>query len=125
MDLIQTLRNYEGITGIRNRLLRGQGRSFQVIEAPRGHPFGGGAGHHNSGIGASRNFGIVPYLLEILLCRKPQNISLNALFWATACNASAPPPLWQPLGAITPEKVIRHNRKTQGRFGGDRHCPLQ
>ncbi len=28
--------NCEGTTDIRNRLLRGQGRSFQVIETPRG-----------------------------------------------------------------------------------------
>ena len=37
--------NCEGMTGIRNRLLRGRGRSIQVIEAPRGRPFGGGASH--------------------------------------------------------------------------------
>jgi len=30
-------------------------RNFQVIEAPRGRPFGGGAGHHN-GIATSRNY---------------------------------------------------------------------
>ena len=50
------MKNCEGATGIRNRVLRGQGRSFQVIEAPRVHPFGGGAGHRNSGIGTSRNY---------------------------------------------------------------------
>ena len=34
------MKNCVGSTGDRNRLLRGQGRSFQEIEAPRGHPFG-------------------------------------------------------------------------------------
>jgi len=48
--------NCEGTAGIRNRLLRSLGRSFQVIEAPWGLPLGGGANHHNSGIGTSRNY---------------------------------------------------------------------
>jgi len=34
-----TMKNCEGSSGTRNRLLRGQGRSFQLIEAPRGRPF--------------------------------------------------------------------------------------
>jgi hypothetical protein len=34
-----TMKNCEGSTGTRNRLLRGQGRGFKVIEAPRGRPF--------------------------------------------------------------------------------------
>ena len=55
----------------------------------------------------------------------PQNVFLNALFWATACNASAPRRCDTLPETITPEKVIRHNRKAKGRFGeGDRHCPL-
>ena len=40
------MKNCEGVTGIHNRLLRSQGQSFKVIEAPRGRPIGGGAGHH-------------------------------------------------------------------------------
>jgi len=44
------MKNCEGSTGTRNGLLRGQ-RSFQLIEAPRGRPFGGGAGHRNGGPG--------------------------------------------------------------------------
>ena len=50
------MKNCEGTNGIYNRLMRGPGRSFQVIEAPRGRPFGGGAGHRNSGIDTSRNY---------------------------------------------------------------------
>ena len=34
-----TMKNCEGSMGTHNRLLRGQSRSFQVIEAPRGRPF--------------------------------------------------------------------------------------
>ena len=34
-----SMKNCEGTTGIRNRLLRSLGRSFLVIEAPRGRPF--------------------------------------------------------------------------------------
>jgi len=48
---------------------------------------------------------------------------LLTLFGARACNASAPPPLWHPHGVITPKKVIRHNRKAKGRFGGTGTVP--
>jgi hypothetical protein len=44
------------------------------------------------------------------------------LFGATACNASAPAAS-TPTGAITPDKVIRHNRKAKGRFGGTGTVP--
>jgi len=37
--VLTQMKNCEGTNGIRGRLLRGQGRSFQVIEAPRGRPF--------------------------------------------------------------------------------------
>ncbi len=40
MVLTQTIKNFEGMTGTRTNLLRGQGRSFQVFEAPLGRPFG-------------------------------------------------------------------------------------
>ena len=50
MVLTETIKNCEGSTGIRNRLQGGRGRSFQLIEAPRGCPFGGGAGE-SPGIG--------------------------------------------------------------------------
>jgi len=39
-----------------DRLLRDPGRSFKVIKAPRGRPFGGGAGHRSNGIGTFRNY---------------------------------------------------------------------
>jgi len=51
MVFTQTMKNCEGLTGIRNRLLRGRARNFQAIEAPRGRPFGGGASPHRNGIG--------------------------------------------------------------------------
>ena len=45
------------MTGIRNRLSERPGAGvFSSSEAPRGRPFGGGAGHRNSGIGTSRNY---------------------------------------------------------------------
>jgi len=54
----------------------------------------------------------------------PQNIFLNAL-WGLRYVMPPPPPLWHPPGVITPEKVIRHNRKNEGAGLGDRHCPLR
>jgi len=50
------VKNCEGLTGIRNKLLRDQGQSFQEIEAPQGRPFGGGAGYRSCRIGTSRNY---------------------------------------------------------------------
>ena len=79
-----TMKNCKSTTGIRNRLLRGQGRSFQVIEAPRGCPFGGGAGHRNGGIGTSRNYWICAIFYE----KSSQYFSQHS--WATTRNASAP-----------------------------------
>ncbi len=61
-----TMKNCEGSTGTCNRLLRGQGRSFQVIEAPRGRPFGGGAGHRITGLALPDSTGIVQFLWETL-----------------------------------------------------------
>ena len=48
----------------------------------------------------------------------PQNIFLNDSSEATARNASIPAAVDTPHGAITSEKVIRHNHKAQGRFWG-------
>jgi len=49
----------------------------------------------------------------------PQNIFLNALFWATAVMPPLPP-LWHPSGAIIPEKVILPHTiaKRRGGLGG-------
>ena len=58
------------------------------------------------------------------LCWNPQNIFPNALLGLRHVMPP-PPPLWHPPGAITPEKLIRHNRKSEGAVRGDRHCPLR
>ena len=47
---------------------------------------------------------------------------LTLFFWLRHVMPP-PPPLWHPPGAITPEKVIRHHRKAQGRFGGTGTVP--
>ncbi len=85
-----TMKNCEGSTGTRNRPLRGQCRSFQVIEAPRGRPFGGGEDHRN-GIGISQNTVIVEFSGEIL------TIFFSTLLGATARSASAPAAVASPL----------------------------
>ena len=115
----QTTKNCEGTTGIHNRLLRGQGRSFQVTEAPRGHPFGGDAGHRRIGIGNSRN-----YWNCAIFTGNPQNIFLNVL-WGLRQVIPPHPPLWYRLERYPPEKVLQHNRKALGGFGGKRHCFLR
>jgi len=40
MVLTQTMKNYEGTTGIRNRLLRGQGGVFSSLKRRGGAPLG-------------------------------------------------------------------------------------
>jgi len=59
------MKNCEGSTGTHNRLLM-QGSDFQLIEAPRGGPFGGGAGHRN-GLAFPESTGIVQFFIETLM----------------------------------------------------------
>jgi len=107
----QTMKNCEGTTGIRNRFLRGQAWSFQVIEAPRGRPFGGGAGHRNSGIATSRN-----YWNFAIFMGNPRNIFLNALFWLR--HLMPPPPtLWHPLRSDNSRESDTTQSQSAGRFG--------
>jgi len=89
MVLTQTMKNCESMTGIRSSLT-GRGRSFQVIEAPLGHPFGGGASHRRNGIGTSRK-----YWNCAIFIGNPQNIFLNAL-WGLWHVIPPPPPPWHP-----------------------------
>ena len=43
--------------------------------------------------------------------------------WGLRHVMPPPPPLWHPLQGIIPEKVIQHNLKAQGRFGGQALSP--
>jgi len=54
------------MTGIRNRFLRGRGGVFRVIEAPRGHPFGGGQVLSGAGLVLPGITGIVEFSQETL-----------------------------------------------------------
>jgi len=67
----------EDATGIRNRLLRGQDRSFQVIKAPRGRPFGGGAGLALPGLALPDSTEIVPFSWETLRFQQIANHLLS------------------------------------------------
>ena len=99
------MKNCEGSTGTHNRLLRGQGRSFQVIEAPLGVP-SGAAQVIATGLALPEITVIVEFSWEIL-----------KIFFLTLSGDCGIP------RAITSEKVIRHNRKAQGRFGGTGTVP--
>ena len=113
------MKNCEGTIGIRNRLLKGQGRSWQVIEAPRGRPFGGGAGHRNSGMALPESTGIVQFSWG-----DPYNIFLNVL-WGYGTKYLHSHRFSIPSGAIIPKKVMQHHRKAQGRFGGTGTVPSE
>ena len=52
------------------------------------------------------------------LNKNPQNFFLNALKGLRHVMPPPPPPGVLPPGAITPEKVIRHNHKARGGSGG-------
>jgi len=62
----QTMKNCEGTTGIRNRFLRGQAWSFQVIEAPRGVPSGAAQVIAIAGLPPPEITGILQFSWEIL-----------------------------------------------------------
>jgi len=66
MVLTQIMKNNERTTGIRNRPLRGQGWSFQLIEAPRGRPFGAAQGIAIAGLAFPEITGIVQFSGKIL-----------------------------------------------------------
>ena len=54
----------------------------------------------------------------------PENIFLNALFWATARNASAPAAAAPPWSDNSREGNTTQSQSA-GAVRGDRHCPLR
>ena len=109
MVLTQTMKNCEGMSGIRNRLLRGQGANFQSLKRRGGVPSGAAQVIAGTGLALPEITGIVQFSWEILF--------LNAL-GGSAPAAVAPP--WSDnsrKGNTTPSQ-------SAGAVRGDRHCPL-
>jgi hypothetical protein len=98
-----------------DRLLKNRGWSFQVIEAPRGSHFGGGAGHRNSGIGTSRN-----YWNCAIFMGNPHNIFLYAL-WGLRHGMPPLPPLWHPPGFDNSREGTTPPSHSAGAVRGDGH----
>jgi len=105
------MKNCEGMTGIRNRLLRA-GAEFSGKCTAGASP--SGAAHVIAGTGQAlpEITGIVQFLWEVLT-----NFSQRS-FGQLRHVIPQPPSLWHPPAAITPEKVLQHHRKAQGRLGG-------
>jgi hypothetical protein len=68
-----TMKNGEGTNGTRNRPLRGRGRSFQFIEAPRGRPFLVRRRFIATGLALPKIIAIVEFSWETLLFQRIAN----------------------------------------------------
>jgi len=89
-------------------------RNFQVIEAPRGRPFGGGAGHHN-GIATSRNY------RDCVIFMGNPKISINCESPIIGGDSACPPPKTAPVlcdGVVVPSRELSLQRGCHSGGGG-------
>jgi hypothetical protein len=102
-----------------NRLLRGQWRSFQVTETPRGRPFGGGAESSQW-----RDWRFPKLRNCAIFMGSPQNVFLNAL-WGSRHVMPLRPPMRHPPSSDNSREGTTTQSQSAGAVWGDRHCSLR